>query len=152
MRTYKPVGRESASIAYVGRVEQAIKDRVADRVAGLTYRGSDVARADVADILHATFTSPSRCFLANDAHIAERCSWTGVWRDAPTLEMIGGAGRKNSGSHGAGYGRDWGAKRMSGESARRREAIAAVVLMDFAGLRRWLMEMRTGAAQYSAAR
>lgn len=152
MRTYKPAGRESATIQRTAWVGRAIKERAASRAAGLTYRGSDVARADVADVLDATLTSPGRRLLANDAHIAERCSWTGVWRDASTLEMIGGAGRKNSGSHGAGYGRDWGAKRVSAESARRREAIAAVALMDFADVRRWLMETRTGAAQYSAAR
>jgi hypothetical protein len=118
----------------------------------LTYRRSDVARADVAYVLDTSLASPRRSLLADDAHFAERCSWTGVWRDAATLEMIGGAGRKNSGSHGAGYGRDWGLKRVSGERARRRDAVAAVALMDFAGLRRWLMEMRTGTAQYSAAR
>lgn len=110
----------------------------------MTYRRSDVARADVAYVLDATLTSPRRRLLADDAHFAERFSRTGVWRDAATLEMIGGAGRKNSGSHGAGHGRDWGLKRVSGESARRRDAAATVVLMEFAGLRRRLMENEDG--------
>lgn len=118
----------------------------------MAYRRSDVARADVANVLDAALTSPRRSLLADDAHFAERCSWTGVWRDAATLEMIGGAGRKNSGCHGAGHGRDWDLKRVSGESARRRDAAETVILMDFAGLRRRLMETRTGAAQDSAAR
>ena len=113
---------------------------------GFTHRRGYVTRTNVAYVFHTSFPSPRRRLLANNAHLAVRRSTSAVWREA-SHPGIGGAGRKNSGSRQGCCRCGSEIKRVSVESARAGDVVAALCLMDFAELRWWPMETRSNPAQ-----